>query len=550
MGFNGPSAARVTGAENPLLLYADLTFTFLPDKEFSMKKHLFLAMLLLLACAGFAQAKTLKLAMDADPVSLDPHVQLSGGMLQYSHMVFDPLVRWTKETTIEGRLATSWERLDPKTVRFHLRKGVKFHSGNAFTADDVIWTVKRLKTSVDFKGIFEQFEEPKKVDDYTVDIITKVPYPLLLNTATYIFPMDSKFYRGKDDKGTDKAAINKTGYSFANENASGTGKYRVTERQQGVRVVFEAFGGYWDKQSRGNADKIILTPIKNDATRVAALLSGDVDFIMPVPPQDMDRIERSGNAKLVTMSGTRVITLQLNQKRVEAFRDPKVRRAIVYAINNAGIARKLMKGRATVAGQNSPQGYKGYNPALQPRYDLKKAKQLMKEAGYADGFEVSMIAPNNRYVNDEKIAEAAASMLGKIGIKVNLKTMPKAQYWDQFDAQVADIQMIGWHSDTEDTGNFFEFLLMCPNKETGYGQYNSGNYCNPEVDRLTLAVQAETDEAKRNAMLQKMEQLAYDDAAFVPLHWQDLSWAGKKNLGIEAIVNVMNFPYFGDLVIE
>jgi len=515
-----------------------------------MKRNLLMLSLMLFALPDFAQAKTMKLAMDADPVSLDPHMQLSGGMLQYSHMVFDPLVRWTKETTIEGRLANKWERLDPKTVRFYLKKGVKFHSGNELTADDVIWTVNRLKQSVDFKGIFEQFETPVKVDKYTVDIVTKVPYPLLLNTATYIFPMDSQFYSGTDEKGMDKGIINKTGYSFANDNASGTGKYRVTERQQGVKVVFEEFKNYWDKASPGNVDQIILTPIKNDATRVAALLSGDVDFIMPVPPQDMDRIEKADNVKLVTMSGTRIITLQLNQKRVEAFQNPKVRQAIVYAINNAGIAEKLMKGRATVAAQNSPEGYKGHNPELTPRYDLQKAKQLMKEAGYEDGFEVSMIAPNNRYVNDEKIAEAAASMLGKIGIKVNLKTMPKAQYWDQFDLQVADIQMIGWHSDTEDTGNFFEFLLMCPNKETGYGQYNSGNYCNQEVDRLTLAVQSETDQAKRTEMLQQMEKIAYDEAAFVPLHWQDLSWAGKQNLRIAPIVNVMNFPYFGDLVIE
>ena len=515
-----------------------------------MKKYFMLTLLLVLALTGLAHAKTLKLAMDADPVSLDPHMQLSGGMLQYSHMVFDPLVRWTKETTIEGRLAEKWERLDEKTVRFHLKKGIKFHSGNELTADDVIWTVNRLKESVDFKGIFEQFNSPLKVDKYTVDIVTKVPYPLLVSTATYIFPMDSKFYSGKDDKGMDKSAINKTGYSFANENLSGTGKYTVSERQQGVKVVFEAFAGYWDKQSPGNADKIILSPIKNDATRVAALLSGDVDFIMPVPPQDMDRIEKSDSVKLVTMSGTRIITLQLNQNRVEAFKNPKVRQAVVYAVNNAGIAEKLMKGRATVGAQNSPKGYAGHNPDLAPRYDLKKAKQLMKEAGYENGFEVSMVAPNNRYVNDEKIAEAAASMLGKIGIKVNLKTMPKAQYWDQFDLQVADIQMIGWHSDTEDTGNFFEFLLMCPNKETGYGQYNSGNYCNKEVDSLTLQVQAETDEVKRTALLQKMEKIAYDEAAFVPLHWQDLSWAGKNNLGIESIVNVMNFPYFGDLVIK
>jgi len=174
----------------------------------------------------------------------------------------------------------------------------------------------------------------------------------------------------------------------------------------------------------------------------------------------------------------------------------------------------------------------------------------MKEAGYENGFELSMIAPNNRYVNDEKIAEAVVSMLGKINIKVNLTTMPKAQYWAEFDKQVADMQMIGWHPDTEDSANYFEFLLMCPNKETGYGQYNSGNYCNPQVDKLILASQSETDQEKRAELLKEAERIVYNDAAYVPLHWQHLSWAGKDNLQIEPIVNVMNFPYFSDLVIK
>lgn len=504
----------------------------------------------LVMAAGIAHAKTLKLAMDADPVSLDPHVQLSGGMLQYSHMVFDPLIRWTKDMDFEPRLAEKWERIDDLTVRFHLRKGVKFHSGNEFTAKDVAWTLDRLKKSQDFKGLFEPFAEPKIVDEYTIDIVTKEPYPLLLNMATYIFPMDSEFYTGTDDSGQPKDAIVKTGPSFANVNESGTGKFTVASREQGVRTVFKVFADYWDTDSPGNVSEIVLTPIKENATRVAALLSGDVDFIMPVPPQDLDRLRGSDKVKLVTMTGSRIITFQLNQNRREEFKDPKVREAIVYATNNPGIVEKIMKGFATVAGQQSPEGYLGYNEALTPRFDLDKAKQLMAESNYPDGFTVTMIAPNNRYVNDEKIAEAFVSMMAKIGIEVDLKTMPKAQYWDQFDAQVADIQMIGWHADTEDTANFFEFLLMCPNKETGYGQYNSGNYCNPEIDEIILASQSETDTAKRAEMLQKAEKIVYDDAAYVPLHWQDLSWAGKPNLQIEPIVNVMNFPYFGDLVVE
>ncbi len=490
----------------------------------------------------------LKLAMDADPVSLDPHVQLSGGMLQYSHMVFDPLIRYAKDMSFEPRLAEKWERIDDMTMRFHLRKGIKFHSGNEFTAEDVVFTLDRLKKSDDFKGLFEPFVGAKAVDKYTVDLVTKKPYGLMLNMATYIFPMDKQFYSGTDEKGKPKDMILKTDYSFANVNESGTGPFVVTSREQGVKTVFTRFAEYWDKN--GNVDEIILSPIKTDATRVAALLSGDVDFIMPVPPQDLDRIKSTDGLQLVTMSGSRIITFQLNGKSNAALANPKVRLAMAYAYDNQGVAEKIMKGFATAAGQMSPEGLAGFNPTLTPRYDLEKAKALMIEAGYPDGFEATMISPNNRYVNDEKLAEAFVGMMSKIGIKVSLKTMPKAQYWDQFDAQVADIQMIGWHPDSEDSGNYYEFLSMCRNADTGYGQYNSGNYCNPKVDELTLAAQTETDPVKRGEMLQEVEKIQYDEAGFIPMHWQHLSWASKANMNTNDIINVMNFPYFGDLVIK
>ncbi len=507
-----------------------------------------LTILMVFAVGSIAGAKTLKVGLDAGPVSQDPQVQLSGGMLQYSHWVFDPLVRYAQDMSFEPRLAERWERIDDLTMRFYLRKGVKFHSGNPFTAKDVKFTFERFYGSPDFKGLFTPFEGCTIVDDHTVDIKTKKPYALLINMATYIFPLDSKFYSGTDATGQPKDAVVKIGPSFALHNSSGTGAYKVVEWEQGARYVFERFADYWDKNSPGNVDKIILTPIKEGPTRVAALLSGDVDFISPVPPQDFQRIRESKKVKLVTYSGGRIITVQLNQKRRAEFKDKRVRQAIVYAINNKGIAQKIMKGTATPAGQQGPKGYMGYLPSLTPRYDLKKAKALMKEAGLENGFECTMIAPNNRYVNDEKIAEAVVSMLAKIKIKVNLKTMPKAQYWDEFDAQVADIQMIGWHSDTEDSGNFSEFLTMCPNKETGYGQYNSGNYCNPKIDELTMAAQTETDLKKRTAILQGIERILYNDAAFVPFHWQNHSYAGRNKVGIRPIVNTMNFPYFGDLV--
>jgi len=440
--------------------------------------------------------------------------------------------------------------INENTVRFTLRKGVKFHSGNALTVEDVKWTFDRLKKSPDFKAIFEIFSALNIIDDQTFDIVTNGPYPLVIHSATYIFPMDSKFYTGKDKNGNAKDAIIKNGNSFASTNVSGTGPFVVESREQGVKVVFKRFNDYWDKSSPGNVETIIFTPISEDPTRVAALLAGDVDFIAPVPPTDLERIKKNQDSELVTLAGTRIITFQLNQNRKAELKDRRVRQAIVHAINNQGIVDKIMKGFATTAGQQSPKGYVGYNPDLTPRYDLAKAKELMKEAGYAKGFSITMMAPNNRYVNDDKIAQAVASMLAKINIKVDLKTFPKAQYWPLFDERAADVMMIGWHSDTEDSANFSEFLTMCPNKDTGRGQYNSGNYCNPAIDKLVEESAAITDPNKRAEVLQRVEKILYDDAAFVPLHWQNLAWASRKGVNIKPIVNVLNFPYLGDLVIE
>ena len=517
-----------------------------------MKNRLFLTTGLL--CASLmafsaAKAETLRLAYDADPVTLDIHEQLSGGVLQLSHMSFDPLIRWTKDLAFENRLATSYERLNPTTVRFNLRKGVKFHSGNSMTAADFKFTFDRLKTSADFKGIFANFTALNVVDDHTIDLVTNGPYPLVLHTATYIFPLDSQFYSGTMN-GKDKAEIVKNGASFASTNLSGTGPFKVTSREQGVKVEFERFADYWDKSSPGNVDKIVFTPIKDEQTRVAAILSGDVDFIAPVSPNDFGQIESSGNVDLVTMPGTRIITFQMNQDRKAELQDPRVRQAIVHAINNEAIVKKIMKGFATTAGQMSPAGYLGHDPKLTPRYDLGLAKKLMKDAGYENGFSVTMMAPNNRYVNDDKIAQAVAAMLSKINIKVDLQTMPKAQYWPMFDDRAADIMMIGWHSDTEDSANFYEFLAMTPNKDTGMGAYNANNYRSQFVDETTMAANQETDPAKRAKMLQSVEARMYQDAAFVPLHWQNLAWAARKGVDIDPIVNALNFPYLGDLVIK
>src|SRR6185503_2432962 len=310
----------------------------------------------LLAFSGLfaaAEAKTLRMAYDADPTSLDPHEQLASATLQLSHLTFDPLLRFRQDFSLEPRLAKSWEKIDERTTRFHLREGVRFHSGRTLSAQDVVWTFNRLKQSPDFKALFEPFSEAKAVDDLTVDLVTKRPYPLALNLATYIFPMDREFYAGTDERGKPKDAIVKSGASFASTHASGTGPFIVTAREQGVKLELKRFADYWDTSSPGNVDAIVFTPIKEPATRVAALLACDVDFIAPVPPTDLARIKDATCCTLITMPSTRVITFELNQDRVPAFKDKRVRLAMSYALNREGIAQKIMRGLATAAAELS-----------------------------------------------------------------------------------------------------------------------------------------------------------------------------------------------------
>ncbi len=497
-----------------------------------------------------AAATELRVAYDAEPVTLDIHEQLSASVLQLAHLSFDPLLRWDRDLRFEPRLATRWQRIDPTTVRFFLRRNVRFHSGNPMTAEDFKFTFERLKGSYDYRPVFENFTELRVIDDFTIDLVTSIPYPLVLHAATYLFPLDHKFYTGTDANGDDKAAIVKNGPSFASTQLSGTGPFRLVAREPGVRIVLERFSDYWDKGSPGNVSRIVVTPIENGKARVAALLAGDVDFIAPVPPGDFDRIRAASNVELVTLPGTRIVMLQMNQTRRPEFREQRVRMAIVHAIDKDRIARRIMGGFATPAGQFSPPGYLGHNAKLKPRYDLALARRLMREAGYANGFRITMMSPVNRYGNDAEIAREIAAMLEKINIKVELTTMANVEYWPKFDDRAADIMMIGWRSDTEDSANFYEFLAMTPDQSTGLGAYNSGNYSSDDVDTMTNMANLETDPEKRAEILRSIEARVYQDAAFIPLYWQNLAWAARKGVNIAPIVNPLNFSYLGDLVID
>ena len=494
-------------------------------------------------------AKTLRLALDSDPPCLDYMSQLSGNLLSYAEWAFDPLVRWSADMKLEARLAEKWEWRDPTTLRVHLRRGVMFHSGNPMTAADVKWTFERLRRAPEWKHLFESFRDCVLVDDHCVDFVFVHPEPLALNLLTYVFPMDSLFYSGQDAQGSDKSLVSENDPVFANLHASGTGPFKVVSHEPQVKMVLARNTGYWDRQSRGNIGRIELIPIKDSHARTTALLSGDADLISPVDPRDQDLVRKSPGFSLVNLPSTRVITVGFNPVASPEFRDARVRRAVIAAVDNAGIVDKIMDRLTVPANQFSAKGMSGYNPGLKSRYDPDKARKLLAEAGFDKGFAVSMIAPDNRYTNDQKIAEAIVAMLARINITVHLKTMPVAQFWPEFQKRQAGLQMVGWLPDTGDSANYFEYLIFCNNDATGEGAYNTG-YCNPGLDDLVRSANKEPDPAKRSRMLKDAEKMACDDGASITLHYEPMSWAARKNVKLETCINLQNFLYLGDLVVE
>ncbi len=495
-----------------------------------------------------ANAAQLTVGSQTDAASLDIHESLSQETLQLAHLMFDPLLRRNQKSQYEPRLAKQWTRIDENTLRFVLRDKVKFHSGNDLTSKDVKWTLERLKHSNDYKGLFDRVSHVEIIDPYTFDLVTKSPYPLTLQLASYLFVMDSAFYTGVDENGKDKGRIAYD--SFASQNVSGTGPYRVVINEPGIQLAFNRFKDYWDQDSSGNVTNLFLIPIKDSATRLAALLSGDVDMISPVGPQEYEALLEQPRFISATFSSSRLISLQLNQQTNVALKDVRVRQAIIYAINNQGIAEQLMQGFAEPASQQSPPGFSGHNPYLALRYDLTRARSLMKQAGYEKGFNLKMIAPKGRYINDVKVAQAVVAMLQKINIRVELTSYPINQYWPHFDRCNGDMIMIGWESDTQDSANYSEYLTMTRNPTTGMGQYNCGHYSNPRVDELIYQANREVMPIPRGQLLREVEQILYEDAAFVPLHWERVAWAAKKNIRMKNVLNPENLAYFGDLQVD
>ena len=497
-----------------------------------------------------ASAQTVRIANQGDALSMDPHSLNETLQLSVTGNVYEPLVGRNKDLSLTPMLATSWKQTSPTVWRFELRKGVQFHDGTPFTADDVVFSLARTQVEgSDMKSYTNDFKEVRKIDSHTVEIETKTPFPILPDVLSLVYIMSKKWC--ETNQATVPVDRRKGVENTASFKANGTGPFRVRERQPNVRTVFTRNGSYWGK-IEGNVTEVVFTPIGNDATRVAALLSGEVDVMEPVPVQDIDRVNSSANTRAGTGPELRTIFLGMDQKRDELlysnvkgknpFKDKRVRQAFYQAIDIKGIKKTVMRGASNPSAQLVGPGINGFQPEMKRLpYDVEAAKKLMAEAGYPNGFEVSMNCPNDRYVNDGRICQTVAANLSRINVKINLQAETKGTYFPKVLRRDTSFYMLGWTPATYDAHNAMNAIMRCVD-DKGAGQFNLGAYCNPKVDELTLKVQAETDKDKRNAYIKEAFDLHAADVGHIPLHQQALAWGVNKKVKLVQLAD--NFMYF------
>lgn len=525
-----------------------------PSQENRMKiprKMAATALFVALSAAGvIASAQTVRIANQGDALSMDPHSLNETLQLSVTGNVYEPLVGRNKDLSLAPMLATSWKQTSPTVWRFELRKGVQFHDGTPFTADDVVFSLARTQVEgSDMKSYTNDFKEVRKIDSHTVEIETKTPFPILPDVLSLVYIMSKKWC--ETNQATVPVDRRKGVENTASFKANGTGPFRVRERQPNVRTVFTRNGSYWGK-IEGNVTEVVFTPIGNDATRVAALLSGEVDVMEPVPVQDIDRVNTGANTRAITGPELRTIFLGMDQKRDELlysnvkgknpFKDKRVRQAFYQAIDIEGIKKTVMRGASNPSAQLVGPGINGFQPEMKRLpYDVDAAKKLMAEAGYPNGFEVSMNCPNDRYVNDSRICQTVAANLSRINVKINLQAETKGTYFPKVLRRDTSFYMLGWTPATYDAHNALNAIVACVD-DKGAGQFNLGAYCNPTVDELTKKVQAETDKAKRNAYIKEAFDLHAADVGHIPLHQQALAWGVSKKVKVVQLAD--NFMYF------
>jgi len=512
--------------------------TRIPTAAIQSRSSAGLAAAALILIGSTASAETFQWAGTTDPQTLDPHASNTAPVLGFLNNVYEGLVRRNKSMAIEPSLATSWEALGEDGWRFTIREGVSFHNGEELTADDVLFSYERASSEeADTSSWFAPISEVKVVDDYTIDFFTKAPNPLFPSSIANFMIMDRGWSEENDAVRPSKEAEN-----FSTRNANGTGAFTVTSRDPGVRTELAPFDGWWDENA-SNISKAVFTPIAQSATGMAALLSGEVDFISPIPLQDVPRMKERDGFKVYEGIEARVIMFGFNHdtealqfssdiKGKNPFQDVRVRQAAYQAIDVDALIAKIMRGNAQPASQLVSAEMSGYSEAQSERlsYDPDAAKALLAEAGYPAGFSFGLQCPNDRYINDESICKAAASMMAKVGLNAKLSSMPVRNYWPELREDKFDMYLLGWSPGTFDAEHPIRFLAATPNAEAKLGSWNFGGYSNDRIDELLPMIQTELDVDKRQDMVDETNRLMQEEVAYVPMYVQPLIWASKDSI--------------------
>ena len=492
-----------------------------------------------LLAAAPLQAANLRWAAQNDILTLDPHSQnhaTTNSILQHT---YEGLTRYTRDYKVEPCLATSWKQMSETHWRFNLRKGVKFHDGSPFTADDVVFSFGRIKQPQGTMQIYVTgITEVKKIDDHTVDIITAGPIPILLRNIIDFRIMSKAWAEKTNSQNVQDYA--KKQETHASRNTNGTGPYMIKGWEPDKQIVFEHHKGWWGKLD-GNVTSVTYTPIKSDATRVSALLAGDVDLVTDLPVQDVERLRKSPNTKVLDGHEVRTIFIGMDQHNDELkysdvkgknpFKDVRVRQALNMAVDREAIKRVVMRGLSIPAGIMVAPGVHGHAKDIDVvmKFDPNGAKKLLAEAGYPNGFEFTLDCPNNRYVNDERICQALVGMWAKAGVRVKLNSMPFANFIPKILNFDSSAYLLGWGVATFDA--LYTLQSLVRTKTTGAdGNFNLGRVSDPKLDNTIDAIKIATDPKGRDALLREALVKTRDMHYYVPLHHQLRPWAMKKNV--------------------
>ena len=485
-----------------------------------------------------AEAKTLKWGASREIASLDPYSFGDTFTLSVLNHVYEGLVRYTGDLKIEPALAESWETVSPTVWRFKLRKGVTFHNGAPFTADDVIASLTRVTHDTSpLKGNLPAYKSATKVDDHTVDIEVNGPYPLLLNDLTNIYIFNKPWLEANNSLLPTDAGKGVEGY--ATNNTNGTGPFTIESRRVDAKTVYVANPKWWDKPKH-NIDRIEFTPVTSAATRVAALLSGEIDFTNVAPLQDLPRLAAANEVKVMQTNELRTVIFAFNLRDalVESdvkdrnpLKDKRVREALYRAIDIDAVQKRAMRGLSRNTGAIIAPAIPGYTPEQDARlpFDLDGAKKLLTEAGYPNGFSFLMNCNSDGLVNEEEFCQAVAAMWSRAGLKPNLSLAPRAQQTPKRVKGEFDVISFGWAN--EPMIDAYSILIQVLRSKSGSGGvFNWGNWGDPRIDALIDKAGVELDQSKRIPMMSEALMIAKSEHLFIPMHQQPMAWAMRTTV--------------------